>query len=116
MLLSSFGRSMEGKLQPYAIFSRPLITQPWEAMVSGKPIVLRERKRPYAYILEPKAVNAMDAVLLRLPREGEGPSIMPIFKLMQPTVLPTKVLRGQPPSRHPPVRIGLDLRGRMGKR
>jgi len=40
MLLSSFGRSMEGKLQPYAIFSRPLITQPWEAMVSGKPIVL----------------------------------------------------------------------------
>ena len=40
MLLSSFGTSMEGRVQPYAIFSRPLITQPWEAMVSGKPIVL----------------------------------------------------------------------------
>ena len=40
MLLSSFGKSMEGRVQPYAIFSRPLITQPWEAMASGKPIVL----------------------------------------------------------------------------
>jgi dipeptidyl-peptidase-4 len=40
MLLSSFGRSMEGRLQPYAIFSRPLISQPWEAMASGKPIIL----------------------------------------------------------------------------
>ena len=40
MLLSSFGRSMEGRVQPYAILSRPLITHPWEAMASGKPIVL----------------------------------------------------------------------------
>jgi hypothetical protein len=40
MLLSSFGRSMEGRIQPYAIFSRPLITHPWEAMISGKPIIL----------------------------------------------------------------------------
>ncbi|MFC1790913.1 M14 family zinc carboxypeptidase [Gemmatimonadota bacterium] len=40
MLLSSFGTSMEGRLQPYAIFSRPLISQPWEAMASGKPIIL----------------------------------------------------------------------------
>ena len=40
MLLSSFGESMEGRIQPYAIFSRPLVTQPWEAMASGKPIIL----------------------------------------------------------------------------
>ncbi len=40
MLLTSFGKSMEGRVQPYAIFSRPLITKPWEAMASGKPIVL----------------------------------------------------------------------------
>ncbi len=40
MLLSSFGTSMEGRVQPYAIFSRPLVTRPWEAMVSGKPIIL----------------------------------------------------------------------------
>jgi len=40
MLLSSFGRSLEGRVQPYAIFSRPLISQPWEAMASGKPIIL----------------------------------------------------------------------------
>ncbi|NNM05304.1 MAG: hypothetical protein HKO65_09390, partial [Gemmatimonadetes bacterium] len=31
MLLSSFGESLEGRVQPYAIFSRPLISQPWEA-------------------------------------------------------------------------------------
>jgi hypothetical protein len=40
MLLSTFGKSMEGKIQPYAIFSRPLISQPWEAWATGKPIVL----------------------------------------------------------------------------
>jgi hypothetical protein len=40
MLLSSFGESMEGRIQPYAIFSRPLVSQPWEAWASGKPIVL----------------------------------------------------------------------------
>ena len=40
MLLSDFGTSIEGRKQPYAVFSRPLITQPWEAMTSGKPIVV----------------------------------------------------------------------------
>ena len=40
MTLGSFGLSIEGKEQPYVIFSRPLITQPWEAVWSGKPIIL----------------------------------------------------------------------------
>ena len=40
MVLSNFGKTIEGRLQPYAVLSRPLITQPWEALVSGKPIVL----------------------------------------------------------------------------
>ncbi|MCP4707247.1 MAG: hypothetical protein GY869_01365 [Planctomycetes bacterium] len=40
MLLSTFGKTIEGRFQPYAILSRPLITQPWEALASGKPIVL----------------------------------------------------------------------------
>ncbi len=39
MLLSSFGTTIEGRQQPYAIFSRPLVTQPYEALVSGKPIL-----------------------------------------------------------------------------
>ncbi|MFC1554398.1 DUF2817 domain-containing protein [candidate division KSB1 bacterium] len=40
MLLSSYGETIEGRKIPYAIFGRPLITQPWEAMLSGKPIVI----------------------------------------------------------------------------
>jgi len=40
MLLGTFGKSIEGREQPYAVFSRPLITQPWEALASGKPIVV----------------------------------------------------------------------------
>jgi hypothetical protein len=40
MKLGSYGKSWEGRDLPYAIFSRPTITQPWEALVSGKPIVL----------------------------------------------------------------------------
>ena len=40
MLLSSFGTTIEGREQPYAVFSRPLVTQPWEALASGKPIVV----------------------------------------------------------------------------
>jgi len=40
MVLSTFGKTIEGRLQPYAVLSRPLITQPWEAFASGKPIVL----------------------------------------------------------------------------
>jgi len=40
MLLSDFGTTIEGREQPYAVFSRPLIAHPWEAMTSGKPIVV----------------------------------------------------------------------------
>ena len=40
MVLSLFGATIEGREQPYAVFSRPLVTQPWEALVSGKPIVV----------------------------------------------------------------------------
>ena len=40
MLLSTFGKTIEGREQPYAIFSRPLVTQPREAIASGKPIVV----------------------------------------------------------------------------
>jgi hypothetical protein len=40
MLLGSHGKSLNGRLIPYAVFSRPYISQPWEAFSSGKPIVL----------------------------------------------------------------------------
>ncbi len=40
MKLGTYGETYEGRELPYAIFSRPTITQPWEALVSGKPIVL----------------------------------------------------------------------------
>jgi hypothetical protein len=40
MLLSDYGVTVEGRREPYAVLSRPLITQPWEAQASGKPIVL----------------------------------------------------------------------------
>ena len=40
MMLGSFGQSIEGRDQPYVIFSKPLITQPWEALWLGKPIIL----------------------------------------------------------------------------
>ncbi|MFC1555354.1 M14 family zinc carboxypeptidase [candidate division KSB1 bacterium] len=40
MLLSNFGKTIEGRVQPYAIFSRPLVTQPKEAIATGKPVVV----------------------------------------------------------------------------
>ena len=40
MLLGIFGTSIEGREIPYAVFSRPMTTRPWEALVSGKPIIL----------------------------------------------------------------------------
>jgi hypothetical protein len=40
MLLSSFGTTLEGREQPHAIFSRPLVTRPEEAWMTGKPIVV----------------------------------------------------------------------------
>jgi hypothetical protein len=40
MRLATYGESREGRTLPYAIFSRPLVSQPWEAALLGKPIVL----------------------------------------------------------------------------
>ncbi len=40
MRLASYGQSWQGRDLPFAIFARPMITQPWEAIASGKPIVL----------------------------------------------------------------------------
>lgn len=40
MRLAFFGETHQGRALPYAIFSRPAVTQPWEAMASGKPIVV----------------------------------------------------------------------------
>lgn len=40
MRLTSYGETREGRDLVYAIFSRPLVTTPWEAMASGKPVVL----------------------------------------------------------------------------
>jgi len=40
MRLGSYGETREGRQLPYAIFSRPQITEPWEAMALGKPVVL----------------------------------------------------------------------------
>ncbi len=40
MRLGTYGSSYEGRELPFAIFSRPSVRKPWEALVSGKPIVL----------------------------------------------------------------------------
>ncbi len=40
MRLGSYGKSWEGRDLPYAVFSRPLVSQPWEAWALGRPIVL----------------------------------------------------------------------------
>jgi dipeptidyl-peptidase-4 len=40
MRLGSYGQTREGRELPYAIFSRPLVSEPWEAMALGRPIVL----------------------------------------------------------------------------
>ena len=40
MRLSSYGQTREGRELPYAIFSRPLVAEPWEAWALGRPIVL----------------------------------------------------------------------------
>jgi hypothetical protein len=40
MRLSTYGETRAGRELPYAIFSRPLISQPWEAELLGRPIVL----------------------------------------------------------------------------
>jgi len=40
MLLGTYGKSIEGRDLYYAVFSRPMITKPWEAIASGKPIIV----------------------------------------------------------------------------
>ena len=40
MRLSTYGETREGRELPYAILSRPMVTQPWEAASLGRPIVL----------------------------------------------------------------------------
>jgi len=40
MLLSTFGKSVKGRELVYATFSRPMVTNSFEAMTSGKPIVI----------------------------------------------------------------------------
>jgi dipeptidyl-peptidase 4 len=40
MKLDSYGETYEGRELPYAIFSRPAVSQPWEAAALGKPVVL----------------------------------------------------------------------------
>ncbi|MCU0473635.1 MAG: hypothetical protein MUC93_09755 [Bacteroidales bacterium] len=40
MLLSTYGKSVKGRELVYAVFSRPMVTNPFEAMTSGKPIVV----------------------------------------------------------------------------
>jgi hypothetical protein len=40
MRLGSYGQTREGRDLPYAVFSRPLVTEPWEAWELGRPIVV----------------------------------------------------------------------------
>jgi dipeptidyl-peptidase 4 len=40
MRLGTYGETREGRELPYAIFSRPAVTQPWEAWALGKPILV----------------------------------------------------------------------------
>jgi len=40
MRLGTYGKTREGRELVYAVFSRPLVSKPWEAIVSGKPVVL----------------------------------------------------------------------------
>jgi dipeptidyl-peptidase 4 len=40
MRLGTYGETREGRELPYAIFSRPMVTQAWEASLLGKPVVL----------------------------------------------------------------------------
>ncbi len=40
MRLGSYGETREGRSLPYAIFSRPLVSQPWEAWTLDRPILV----------------------------------------------------------------------------
>jgi len=40
MRLGSYGQTREGRELPFAVFSRPLVAEPWEAWELGRPIVV----------------------------------------------------------------------------
>ena len=40
MRLGTYGETWEGRDIPYAVYSRPLVSEPWEAWALGRPIVL----------------------------------------------------------------------------
>ena len=40
MRLGTYGQTWEGRDLPYAVFGRPLVSEPWEAWALGRPIVL----------------------------------------------------------------------------
>lgn len=40
MRLGSYGKTREGRELPLAIFSKPLVSEPWEAWALGRPVVL----------------------------------------------------------------------------
>ncbi len=40
MRLGTYGETREGRQLPYAVFSRPLIAEPWEAMALDRPVIL----------------------------------------------------------------------------
>ena len=40
MRLGSYGQTWEGRELPYAVFSRPLVSEPWEAWALGRPVVV----------------------------------------------------------------------------
>ncbi len=40
MRMGFYGETHQGRLLPYAVFSRPAVTQPWEAWALGKPILV----------------------------------------------------------------------------
>jgi dipeptidyl-peptidase 4 len=40
MRTMSYGTSRQGRDLPLAVFARPMVTQPWEAMATGKPILM----------------------------------------------------------------------------
>lgn len=40
MKLGIYGTSWEGRALPYAVFSRPAVSQPWEAAALGRPVIV----------------------------------------------------------------------------
>ncbi len=40
MVLGVYGKTLQGRDIPYAVFSNPPVSHPWEAIASGKPIVV----------------------------------------------------------------------------